>query len=90
VSFRVRKRLYPAARALQDDHAFAVRAQTGSVLRCRTSDKHAYAFGVHGYNDWRLWAIALATCARGDTIVEIGANVGTETVGFSDIVGPAG
>ena len=34
--------------------------------------------------------IAQLLSAPGDTIVEIGANVGTETVGFSDIVGTRG
>jgi FkbM family methyltransferase len=45
---------------------------------------------VHGYNDWRIWALATAVCSEGDTMVEIGANVGTETVGFRDLVGCSG
>jgi FkbM family methyltransferase len=45
---------------------------------------------VHGYYNWRNLAIADVVCRPGDTIVEIGANVGTETVGFSDIVGEHG
>jgi FkbM family methyltransferase len=63
---------------------------TGSNLSCRTSEYSGYLFAVHGYTDWRLWAVALATCCEGDTIVEVGANIGTETVGFSDIVGASG
>jgi FkbM family methyltransferase len=55
-----------------------------------TSEYHAYPFSVHGYNDWRNVIIAKALTSDGDRILEIGANVGTETVGFSDIVGRSG
>jgi FkbM family methyltransferase len=41
-------------------------------------------------NDWRLWAIAGSICSPGDTIVEVGANIGTETIGYSDFVGSHG
>jgi len=86
----VRTSLYPRERAFQDDYEFEVRAATGSRFRHRTSEFHGYRFSVHGYFDWRNWAVALAVCAKGDTIIEIGANIGTETIGFSDIVGRTG
>jgi FkbM family methyltransferase len=47
-------------------------------------------FAIHGYFDWRLVATASFLCRKGDTIIEVGANVGTETLAFADIVGPAG
>jgi FkbM family methyltransferase len=72
------------------DAPFRVRAQTGSFFTGTTRDQLAYWFSLVGYNEWRLWAAALVACQRGDTIVEVGANIGTETVGFSDIVGPTG
>lgn len=87
---RVRTVIYPASTARRDDYEFVVRAQTGSLLKSRTSDFHGYPFSVHGYYEWRNWAIALACCVRGDRIMEIGANIGTETVGFADIVGREG
>ena len=87
---RVRSWIYPAAQAQQDGVAFARRSITGSLLLSNTGDVHGYRFGVHGYYDWRNLAVAAAICRRGDTIVEVGANVGTETVGFSDIVGDSG
>lgn len=83
-------KMYSEQRGLADDYAFTVRSQTGSPFHGRTSDRCAHRFSVHGFYDWRLWAVALATCSPGDTIVEVGANIGTETVGFSDIVGPRG
>ncbi len=82
--------LYPRARAYADDLEVRARSQTGSVLLTRTSDYHGYPFSITGYNDWRNWAVALAVCRPGDVILEVGANVGTETVGFSDIVGSSG
>jgi len=45
---------------------------------------------VHGYYDWRRWAIAAALCTTGDSVIEIGSNIGTETVGFADFLGPSG
>jgi FkbM family methyltransferase len=87
---RLRSVVYPAAVARRDDYEFVACSQTGAFLQSRTSDVHGYPFSVHGYYEWRNWAIALACCAPGDTIVEIGANIGTETVGFADIVGPGG
>jgi FkbM family methyltransferase len=87
---KCRRLLYPEARAKEDHLDFVVRAQTGSLFAGSTADYHAYPFAIHGYSDWRLWAVALALCRAGDTIVEVGANVGTETVGYSDIVGPTG
>jgi FkbM family methyltransferase len=87
---KLRKRLYPYERARADDYTFTTRAKTGSPFTSATSDFHAHPLAVCGYSDWRNWAIALAACGPGDLIVEVGANIGTETVGFSDIVGPTG
>jgi hypothetical protein len=67
-----------------------VRALTGSFVLIRPTDRQTRIFSVLGYLDWRLWAAAVALCEPGDTIVEAGANVGMETVGFSDIVGGDG
>jgi FkbM family methyltransferase len=90
ISGKARRRLYRPEAGIADDHSYRGRAVTGSELNGRTGEFDGYLFAVHGYTDWRLWAVALAICSEGDTIVEVGANVGTETVGFSDIVGPSG
>jgi FkbM family methyltransferase len=83
-------RLYPYERGKFDEHEFTVRVKTGSPFRGNTTDFHAHPVGVRGYGEWRNWAIALALCRPGDLIVEVGANVGTETVGYSDVVGAGG
>lgn len=90
MSMRLRSVVYPQKMAFQDDFPFTVKSQTGSQYSGRTSDFHGYPFSVHGYYEWRNWALAAAVCAPGDTIIEIGANVGTETVGFRDIIGDSG
>jgi FkbM family methyltransferase len=89
-SQRLRTFIYPIQNAVRDDYEFVVRSQTGSLLKHTTSDYHGYTFCVHGFFEWRNWAIALALVSAGDTVIEIGANIGTETVGFSDIVGRSG
>ena len=90
LSMRLGSLLYPQAQAFADDFRFTVRAQTGSSYSGRTSDFQGHPFSIHGYYEWRNWALASAVCSTGDTILEIGANVGTETVGFRDIVGNSG
>ena len=90
ISQRIRTFIYPQKHAFGDDYEFQVQALTGSWFRHRTSDFHGYPFSVHGYYEWRNWTIALAVCRPGDRIIEIGANIGTETVGFADIVGRKG
>lgn len=84
---RARSVIYPQSVAFFDDYAYITTAQTGSKFSSTTSDFHGYPFAVYGYFNWRAWAIALAVCNPGDTIIEVGANIGTETVGFADIVG---
>jgi FkbM family methyltransferase len=82
--------IYPYDQGWSDGYEFRLRARTGSVYVGNTRDVAAHAFAVHGYFDWRLLAAARYFCGPGETIVEVGANVGTETIWFADIVGPAG
>ena len=55
-----------------------------------TSDYHFQKFAVHGFYDWRNVAVCRALASKGDSIIEVGANIGTETISFADIVGPIG
>jgi len=86
----VGKRIYPLEQGRRDALRFVRRGQTGSYFTGVTSDFNAHQFAIRGHNEWRNVAIAKALASPGDVIVEIGANVGTETVGFSDVVGATG
>ena len=90
ISGRVGAFLYPQKLAYRDAYQYISHSQTGSLFASSTADLHGFRFAVYGFNFWRAWAVTLAVCSRGDTIIEIGANIGTETVGFVDIVGNAG
>src|ERR1700737_4902683 len=82
--------IYSIDRGWTDAYEFHRRSRTGSVYLGNTRDVAARSFAIHGYFDWRLLAAARYFCKPGDTIVEVGANVGTETIGFADIVGVGG
>lgn len=90
IAAHVSDRIYPPERGFRDRIAVSTRGRTGSVFTGNTHDLHASVFAIHGYFDWRLVAVASFLCKKGDTIVEVGANVGTETLAFADIVGPSG
>lgn len=90
VAHVVANRLYPYSLGRAERKPFRIRSVTGSMYAGHTAEYHAHHFALHGYFDWRLSVIAATVCKRGDVIVEIGANVATETVGFADIVGPEG
>ncbi len=87
---RLRRYVYPYWRAAADDYTFQVVSHAGVEFRGSTADPHAYSLSVNGYYDWRNLAVAAAVCREGDTIIEVGANVGTETVGFAGLVGRRG
>ena len=65
---------------------FRKKAITGSQFIGNTNDFHALKFGVHGYFDWRnvILVNEILKSYKG-TIVEVGANIGTETICFADI-----
>ena len=66
---------------------FQKKSITGSYLEGNTSDFHAFKFSVHGYFDWRNIIIAqtIINKIKKGIIIEVGANIGTETVSFADI-----
>ena len=73
-----------------DNISFQMRACTGGILRSRTSEFHGYPFSIHGYYEWRLVTCSIAIITKGQSIIEIGANIGTETVSFIDVVSGGG
>lgn len=65
---------------------FKRKSFTGSVFSGNTSDFHAFKFSIHGYFDWRNIVLAhtVLRYKRGH-IIEVGANIGTETISFCDV-----
>lgn len=66
---------------------FKRKSFTGSFLSGNTSDFHAFKFSVHGFFDWRNILIAdeVLKYRRGGDLIEVGANIGTETLSFCDV-----
>jgi FkbM family methyltransferase len=90
LSQRVREVISPYSVAREESYSFTTRSVTGSPFTGTTADFVAYPVAVHGYFNWRNVSIARAVCTVGDAVVEIGANIGSETVGFSDVVAEGG
>ena len=82
--------LYPFQMGKTDGYCFTARSITGALLDGNTAEFVSWRFSMLGVFDWRNAAIAAALCTSGDTIVEIGAHVGTETLFFSGVVGGSG
>lgn len=84
-------RAYPIHAARRENPWFEVRSSLADVsFRTSEVDAVSLVFAIRGFFDWQNVVIAGALCGPGDTMVEVGANLGTETLLFSRIVGPAG
>lgn len=65
---------------------FKRRSVTGGYFFGNTSDFHAFKFSIHGYFEWRNIVIAHTVLKhKPGSIIEVGANIGTETVSFCDV-----
>ena len=87
LSQSIRNFLFPITKARNLKLDFSKKSITGSVFHGNTLDDHSYRFAIHGFFDWRNIIIA-NRCIKeslGD-IVEVGANVGTETISYCDLV----
>lgn len=51
---------------------------------------HATTFALRGFFEWRNIVIANTVCRTGDCIVDVGSNIGTETLLFAKTVGSSG
>jgi FkbM family methyltransferase len=91
LSQRIRNYIYPIEVARNQNKTLNKKSITGSCLKIDTRDYHGYRFFIHGFYDWRNVIIAnsISKYRKGD-IIEIGANIGTETVSFCDIVNSNG
>ncbi len=86
ISQSIRNRIFPLAKARKLQIDFSKASITGSIYYGNTLDDHSYRFAIHGFFDWRNIIIAkrYSEYFKGD-IIEIGANVGTETISYCDI-----
>ena len=89
LSQAIRNKVFPREKARRLKLDFFKTSITGSTFHGNTSDDHSYRFAVHGFYDWRNIIIAHSYTKRykGD-IIEVGANVGTETISFCDVISP--
>ncbi|MBL4662445.1 MAG: FkbM family methyltransferase [Flavobacteriaceae bacterium] len=86
ISQQVREKLISIPNAEKLALDFRRKSFTGSYLQGNTSDFHAFKFLIHGYFEWRNVVLthSILKFKKGD-LVEVGANVGTETISFADI-----
>lgn len=89
LSQAIRGKIFPLKKAQRLKLDFSKISITGSTFFGNTADDHSYRFSVHGYFDWRNIIIAHSFTKKykGD-IIEVGANVGTETISYCDLISP--
>lgn len=88
ISQKVRDAIFPLSEGQRLNKTFRRQSITGSYFSGSTADYHSYRFSVHGFFEWRNIVIARFFTSRhaAADIVEVGANVGTETVSYCDLV----
>ena len=87
MSQQLRNRIFPLHEGVKLNMDFEKRSVTGSVFSGNTLDYHSYRFAVHGFFEWRNIVIArYFTSGKSGDIIEIGANVGTETLSYCDVI----
>lgn len=84
-------RLYPAEVARRERAAFTAWSSLAHVeFHCDRPDWVANCFAIRGFYEWAIVNIAHSVCGPGDSIIEVGANIGTESLLYAAIVGPTG
>ena len=86
VSQKLRSLLISNNYAKKCSNEIAARSVTGSYLTININGFYDLPFYINGYFDWRVLAIAKAVCDLKGSIIEVGSNIGTETIAFIDIV----
>lgn len=89
ISQQIRNKIITLPEGEKLKYNFKKKSITGSVFEGNTNDFHAMIFGVNGYYDWRniILVHEILNHKKGN-IVEVGANVGTETIALTDLASP--
>lgn len=89
ISQSIREKLISIEEAENIAFSFNRKSFTGSYLGGNTKDFHAFKFYIHGYFDWRNIILTRKILQiRKGAVVEIGANIGTETISLADVAKP--
>ncbi|MDA3616178.1 FkbM family methyltransferase [Polluticaenibacter yanchengensis] len=83
---KIRSTLVSIEEAERISMPFKSKSFTGGYFIGNTNDFHAFSFYMHGYYDWRNIIICNEALKykKGD-IIEVGANIGTETISFTNL-----
>jgi FkbM family methyltransferase len=91
VSGHVGRLLYPASYAQRERPTVSIVSSLGNVHFADLPMNHiTHALALRGFVEWRNVLIANTLCVEGDTIIDVGANIGTETLLFALRVGVTG
>ena len=86
LSQKVRDLLISTKDATKNNYSFKRKSFTGSLFYGNIKDFHAFKFYIHGFFDWRNIVLTktILNLKKG-SIIEVGANIGTETISLADI-----
>ncbi|MBX3744342.1 MAG: FkbM family methyltransferase [Verrucomicrobiae bacterium] len=87
---RARELLLPYREVAKHTDLVESESLHGTRLLAPLNDRHQYRMLFHGCYDWRNACVARVLCRTGEWVIEIGANVGTETLDLCGVVGPSG
>ncbi|MHC0447324.1 FkbM family methyltransferase [Flavobacterium sp. 3-218] len=85
ISQKIRNWIITVKEAEDLELDFERKVFTGGTFKGNTKDFHAFKLAIHGFFDWRNIVLAkkILKIKNGD-IIEVGANIGTETISFAD------
>jgi len=91
VSGYIGRLLYPTAYAQRERPLVSVTSSLGGVRFADLPMNHiTHALALRGFFDWRNVLIVNTVCTAGDTVIDVGAHIGTETLLFALRVGATG
>jgi FkbM family methyltransferase len=83
--------LYPMEFAQKERVSFTRRSSLADIVFRASELNHInLVFALRGFYEWRNIVIVNTLCHEGDTIIDVGSNIGTETLLFAKRVGNQG